>query len=78
MFASPNFGMFYSGSRRSTADGRLTAIEPEDVHGLGIRGAREEAPAWREGKTAPKKWAISPSHFHKHLFNCSAHSELQT
>ena len=56
MFASPAFGMFSrdSGSRRSTGCRLTAAVEPEDVYGLGIRGAREEAAAGREGKTAQK------------------------
>ena len=67
MIASPAFGMFPGNSRSLRSTGRrIAAVDPEDVHGLGVGGAREEAAARREGKTAEKR-AFSFTHFGRHL-----------
>ena len=45
MIASPAFGVFPGNSRSLRSTGRrVAAVEPEDVHGLGVGGARQEAP----------------------------------
>ena len=68
MIASPAFGVFPGNSRSLRSTGRrVAAVEPEDVHGLGVGGARQEAAARREGKTAQKR-ALSFSHFGRQLW----------